>query len=61
MVESPPPPRTTPERVWLRLIRLMTRARVTMTERLGEIALSVPQLDVLSTLTAVSYTHLRAH
>ena len=47
----PPPPRPTPERVWLRLIRLMTRARVTMTERLGAIALSVPQLDVLSTLT----------
>ena len=51
MAARPPPPRTTPQRVWLRLIRLMTRARTTMGERLGEIALSVPQLDVLSTLT----------
>ena len=51
MAATPPPPRTTPQRVWLRLIRLMTRARTTMGERLGEIALSVPQLDVLSTLT----------
>jgi MarR family transcriptional regulator, organic hydroperoxide resistance regulator len=40
-----------PMRVWFRLIRLEARMQVAITERLKEIALSVPQCDVLTTLT----------
>jgi MarR family transcriptional regulator, organic hydroperoxide resistance regulator len=40
-----------PMRVWFRLIRLEARMQVAITERLREIALSVPQCDVLTTLT----------
>ena len=39
------------DRVWLRMLRLMTRIKVAMTERLKEISLSPAQLDVLSTLS----------
>jgi MarR family transcriptional regulator, organic hydroperoxide resistance regulator len=38
-------------RVWFRLIRLEARMNVAITDRLREIALSVPQCDVLTTLT----------
>ena len=38
-------------RVWFRLLRLETNVRAAMGERLKRIDLSVPQLDVLSTLT----------
>ena len=38
-------------RVWFRLIRLEARMQVAITERLREISLSVPQCDVLTTLT----------
>jgi len=38
-------------RVWFRLIRLETRMRVAVSERLRAIDLSVPQCDVLTTLT----------
>jgi len=38
-------------RVWFRLIRLEARTQVAITERLREIGLSVPQCDVLTTLT----------
>ena len=33
------------DRVWLRMLRLMTRIKVAMTERLKEISLSPAQLD----------------
>lgn len=38
-------------RVWFRLIRLQTRINLAMTERVRELGLSVPQCDVLTTLT----------
>ena len=38
-------------RVWFRLIRLETRMRVAVSEGLRTIGLSVPQCDVLTTLT----------
>jgi DNA-binding MarR family transcriptional regulator len=38
-------------RVWFRLIRLEARMQVAITERLRQIGLSVPQCDVLTTLT----------
>ncbi|WP_296709728.1 MarR family transcriptional regulator [Rhodoblastus sp.] len=38
-------------RVWFRLIRLQTRARLSIANRLRELDLSVPQCDVLTTLT----------
>jgi DNA-binding MarR family transcriptional regulator len=38
-------------RVWFRLIRLQTRARLAIANRLRELELSVPQCDVLTTLT----------
>ncbi|HLW93524.1 MAG TPA: MarR family transcriptional regulator [Roseiarcus sp.] len=38
-------------RVWFRLIRLETRMRVAVADRLRRIGLSVPQCDVLTTLT----------
>ncbi len=38
-------------RVWYRLIRLETRMRVAVSEGLRKIDLSVPQCDVLTTLT----------
>lgn len=40
-----------PIRVWFRLLRLETRIRSAMSERLRAIGLSVPQCDVLTTLT----------
>ncbi len=39
------------ERVWFRLMRLHTRGLTAISERLRVIGLSVPQCDVLSTLT----------
>jgi len=38
-------------RVWFRLVRLETRMRVAIADRLRSIGLSVPQCDVLTTLT----------
>jgi DNA-binding MarR family transcriptional regulator len=38
-------------RVWFRFLRLESRLRVAVAERLREIGLSVPQCDVLTTLT----------
>lgn len=38
-------------RVWFRLLRLETRIQGAVAERLREIGLSVPQCDVLTTLT----------
>ena len=38
-------------RVWFRFLRLETRLQVAVAERLREIGLSVPQCDVLTTLT----------
>ena len=38
-------------RVWFRFMRLETRMQIAVTERLREIGLSVPQCDVLTTLT----------
>jgi len=38
-------------RVWFRLLRLEARMSLSITERLREIGLSVPQCDVLTTLT----------
>lgn len=42
---------TIAERVWFRLLRLDTRLHALITERLKSIGLSVPQCDVLTTLT----------
>ncbi len=39
------------DRVWFRLIRLETRLRLAIAKRLRRIGLSVPQCDVLTTLT----------
>lgn len=39
------------ERVWFRLLRLNARMVATMSDRLKAIGLSVPQCDVLTTLT----------
>jgi len=39
------------ERVWFRLIRLHTRGLTAIGERLRDIGLSIPQCDVLTTLT----------
>jgi len=38
-------------RVWFRFLRLETRMRVTVSDSLRKIGLSVPQCDILSTLT----------
>jgi MarR family transcriptional regulator, organic hydroperoxide resistance regulator len=38
-------------RVWFRLMRLETRMRVAVADRLRHLGLSVPQCDVLTTLT----------
>jgi MarR family transcriptional regulator, organic hydroperoxide resistance regulator len=38
-------------RVWFRFIRLENRLQIAVSERLREIGLSVPQCDVLTTLT----------
>ena len=38
-------------RVWFRLIRLHTRSRMAVANRLRAFDLSVPQCDVLTTLT----------
>jgi DNA-binding MarR family transcriptional regulator len=38
-------------RVWFRLMRLETRMRVAVADRLRHVGLSVPQCDVLTTLT----------
>jgi len=38
-------------RVWFRFVRLETRMNIAVTERLRDIGLSVPQCDVLTTLT----------
>ena len=46
--DSPP---TDAMRTWFRLLRLETSLRAAMTDRLKRFDLSVPQLDVLTTLT----------
>ena len=38
-------------RVWFRLLRLQTRMNVALADRLKSIGLSIPQCDVLTTLT----------
>lgn len=38
-------------RVWFRWLRLQTRINLAITERVRELGLSVPQCDVLTTLT----------
>ena len=38
-------------RVWFRLLRLQTRSRMAISNRLRRLDLSVPQCDVLTTLT----------
>ena len=38
-------------RVWFRLIRLQTRISLAITDRVRELGLSLPQCDVLTTLT----------
>src|SRR5579863_10596828 len=38
-------------RVWFRLMRLETRMRVSIADRLRHLGVSVPQCDVLTTLT----------
>jgi DNA-binding MarR family transcriptional regulator len=38
-------------RVWFRLLRLQTRINLALTERVRELGLSIPQCDVLTTLT----------
>ena len=51
-------------RVWFRFIRLESRLQVAISERLREIGLSVPQCDVLTTLTeaeGVSQQDLAKH
>jgi DNA-binding MarR family transcriptional regulator len=40
-------------RVWFRFIRLEGRLQIAVSERLREIGLSVPQCDVLTTLTEI--------
>jgi DNA-binding MarR family transcriptional regulator len=47
------PPEAAPDavRVWFRLLRLETAIRAAMAERLRDVGLSVPQCDVLTTLT----------
>lgn len=50
MEEAPSPP-VDALRVWFRLLRLETRIRIAMSERLKAIGVSVPQCDVLTTLT----------
>ena len=48
------PDRQNPDRsvrVWFRLIRLEARMQAAVSERLREIGLSIPQCDVLTTLT----------
>ena len=44
-------PESSAERVWFRLMRLHTRGLTAITERLRAIGLSVPQCDILTTLT----------
>ena len=49
MTNSPNP--ESAMRVWLRLIRLEARMRAAVSERLRIIGVSIPQCDVLTTLT----------
>ena len=42
---------TNPSRVWFRTVRLMARAQTQIGMRLRYVGLSIPQFDVLSTLT----------
>jgi MarR family transcriptional regulator, organic hydroperoxide resistance regulator len=46
-----PRPQELAVRVWFRFIRLESRLQIAVTERLREVGLSVPQCDVLTTLT----------
>jgi len=51
---NPPPNRHNPDRavrVWFRLIRLEARMQAAVGERLRKIGVSIPQCDVLTTLT----------
>ncbi|MDB5569854.1 MAG: MarR family transcriptional regulator [Hyphomicrobiales bacterium] len=60
MNDTSPPDQATPgatqpasqsERVWFRLLRLQTRLHLVISERLRAVGLSVPQCDILTTLT----------
>ncbi|TAJ34830.1 MULTISPECIES: MarR family transcriptional regulator [unclassified Bosea (in: a-proteobacteria)] len=46
-----PYPASDPDRVWFRVMRLHQRMLVQMTARIRAIGLSIPQFDLLSTLT----------
>ncbi len=48
--KQPDPPNQA-ERVWFRLLRLQTRLHLVISERLRAAGLSVPQCDILTTLT----------
>lgn len=51
-------------RVWFRLLRVQARIRVAIAARLKEVGLSIPQCDVLTTLSereGVSQQELAAH
>ena len=46
-----PPAATEPDRVWFRFMRLHQRMLMQMTGRIRTLGLSIPQFDLLSTLT----------
>ncbi len=45
------PAATEPDRVWFRFMRLHQRMLMQMTARIRTLGLSIPQFDLLSTLT----------
>ena len=61
---TPDHPEPAATRVWFRFLRLQGRIRVSMTARLKDVGLSIPQCDVLTTLSeheGVSQQELAAH
>lgn len=48
---SPAPEAVEPDRVWFRFMRLHQRMLLQMTARIRELGLSIPQFDLLSTLS----------
>jgi DNA-binding MarR family transcriptional regulator len=49
MTDRPNP--EAPIRLWFRMVRLMARMQAAISERLRQIGISIPQCDVLTTLT----------
>jgi MarR family transcriptional regulator, organic hydroperoxide resistance regulator len=49
MTDRPSPER--PIRLWFRMVRMMARMQAAISERLRQIGISIPQCDVLTTLT----------